>query len=71
MIKKSLFEELTIVINKEELARLLGATEGFKVDSIQDEKANVVFSLVRKTDFNEESLLPVEPRDLFERGSPK
>jgi hypothetical protein len=68
MLKKSLFEELTITIAKEDLARLLGAAEGFKIDAIQDEKTNVVFSLIRQTDFNEEFASPLEPGDLCEWG---
>jgi hypothetical protein len=71
MARKSLFEELTITIEKGELARLLGAAEGFAVDMIHDEKTNVVFSLIRKTDFEEGSLLPVEPGDLFEKDGSK
>lgn len=68
MARKSLFEELTITIEKGELARLLGAAEGFTVDMVQDEKTNVVFSLIRNTDVEEKSLIPVESEDLFERG---
>ena len=67
MARQSLFEELTMTIEKGELARLLGAAEGFTVDMIHDENTNVVFSLIRKTDFEEGSLLPVEPGDLFEK----
>ena len=68
MARKSLFEELTISIEKGELARLLGASEGFTVDMIQDEKTNVVFSLIRNTDVEEKSLIPVASEDVFERG---
>ena len=67
MARQSLFEELTMTIEKGELARLLGAAEGFTVDMIHDENTNVVFSLIRKTDVEEGSLLPVEPGDLFEK----
>ena len=44
MLKKSLFEELIITITKEDLARLIGAAEGFKIDAIWDKQTNVVFS---------------------------
>ena len=67
MARQSLFEELTMTIEKGELARLLGAAEGFTVDMIHDENTIVVFSLIRKTDVEEGSLLPVEPGDLFEK----
>jgi hypothetical protein len=38
MIKKSLYEELTIHIDKEELAQLLGADPGFSVENVEEEK---------------------------------
>jgi hypothetical protein len=69
MLKKSLFEELIMTITKEDLARLLGAAEGFQIDAIWDKQTNVVFSLIRQTDFNEECASPLEPGDFCERGT--
>jgi hypothetical protein len=54
MIKKSLIEELYIHIDKEELAHLLGADSGFSVQSVEEEKEEFRFMLVRKTALEEE-----------------
>jgi hypothetical protein len=53
MIKKALYEELTIHIDKEELGRLLGADPGFEVQNIEAEGKEYRFILSRKTDLNE------------------
>ena len=56
MIKKSLHEELTIHIDKEELAQLLGADPGFSVENVEEEKGEFRFILSRKTTLDEASL---------------
>jgi hypothetical protein len=53
MIKKALYEELTIHIDKEELGRLLGADPSFEVQNIEEEGKEYRFILSRKTDLNE------------------
>ena len=55
MIKKSLHEELTIHIDKEELAQLLGADPGFSVEHVEEEKGEIRFLLSRKTTLNNAS----------------
>jgi len=55
MIKKSLYEELTIHIDKEELAQLLGADPGFSVENVEEEKGEFRFMLSRKTTLEEAS----------------
>jgi hypothetical protein len=49
MIKKLFYEELTIHIDKEELAQLLGADPGFSVEHVEEEKGEIRFMLSRKT----------------------
>ena len=53
MIKKALYEELHVHIDKKELARLLGADPGFEVQHIEEEGKDVRFILGRKTDLHE------------------
>lgn len=53
MIKKALYEELTIYIDKEELGRLLGAHPSFEVQNIEEEGKEYRFILSRKTDLND------------------
>jgi hypothetical protein len=55
MIKKSLYEELCIHIDKEELAQLLGADPGFSVQNVEEEKGEIRFTLSRKTTLGEAS----------------
>jgi len=55
MIKKSLYEELCIHIDKEELAQLLGADPGFSVENVEEEKGQVRFMLTRKTTLDDAS----------------
>jgi hypothetical protein len=55
MIKKSLYEELCIQIDKEELAQLLGADPGFSVENVEEEKGEIRFMLSRKTTLGEVS----------------
>ena len=55
MIKRSLFEELCIHIDKEELAQLLGADRGFSVQHVEEEKGGFRFLLSRETTLGEPS----------------
>jgi hypothetical protein len=56
MIRKSLIEELYIHIDKDELAKLLGADPGFSVQNVEEEKEEFRFMLVRKTALEKEVL---------------
>ena len=53
MIKKALFEELIIHIDKEELARLLDIETGFEVQNIEEQGKEFRLILSRRTDLNE------------------
>jgi hypothetical protein len=53
MIKKALFEELIIHVDKEELARLLDIEPGFAVQNIEEDGEAFRLILSRKTDLNE------------------
>jgi hypothetical protein len=72
MIKKSLHEELTIHIDKEELAQLLGADPGFAVEHVEEEKGEIRFMLSRKTTLDDASSNAPKtdiPREQAERRS--
>jgi hypothetical protein len=68
MIKKSLYEELTIHIDKEELAQLLGADPGFSVENVEEEKGEFHFMLSRKTTLDEAGFNPQAGQTQAERG---
>ena len=55
MIKKALYEELIIHVDKEELARLLDLEPGFEVQNIEEagKEFRLIFS--RKTDLSEKN----------------
>jgi hypothetical protein len=53
MMKKALFEELIIHVDKEELARLLDIESGFEVQNIEEQGKEFRLILSRKTDLNE------------------
>ena len=55
MIKKELYEELIIHIDKEELARLLDLEPGFAVQQIEEEGEAFRLIFSRKTDLSEKS----------------
>ena len=55
MLKKALYEELIIHVDKEELARLLDLEPGFAVQNIEEAGEEFRFILSRKTDLNEKS----------------
>jgi hypothetical protein len=55
MIKKALYEELTIHIDKEELARLLDLEPGFAVQQIEEDGTQFRLIFSRKTDLSEKS----------------
>jgi hypothetical protein len=72
MIKKSLFEELCIHIDKEELAQLLGADSGFSVQNVEEERGGFRILLSRETTLEESSAHPQTtdiPRQHIERRS--
>jgi hypothetical protein len=54
MMKKALFEELIIHVDKEELARLLDIEPGFAVQNIEEQGKEFRLILSRKTDLNEQ-----------------
>jgi hypothetical protein len=64
MIKKALFEELIIHVDKEELARLLDIEPGFEVQIIEEQGKEFRFILSRRTDLNENPRR-AERRSLF------
>jgi hypothetical protein len=53
MIKKALYEELIIHVDREELARLLDIEPGFEVQNIEEQGKEFRLILSRKTDLNE------------------
>jgi hypothetical protein len=55
MIKKALYEELIIQVDREELARLLDIDPGFEVQNIEQDDKEFQFILSRKTDLSKES----------------
>jgi hypothetical protein len=55
VIKKELYEELTIHVDKEELARLLDLEPGFEVQQIEEEGKAFRLIFSRKTDLSEKS----------------
>lgn len=64
MIKKALFEELIIHVDKEELARLLDIEPGFEVQNIEEQGKEFRLILSRRTVLNE-SPRREELRSLF------
>jgi hypothetical protein len=64
MIKKALYEELTIHVDREELARLLGIDPGFQVQNIEENGKGFRLILSRKTDLSE-TVLTQEERKRF------
>jgi hypothetical protein len=55
MIKKELYEELIIHVDREELARLLEIEPGFEVQHIEEDGKDFRLILSRKTDLSEKS----------------
>jgi hypothetical protein len=55
MIRKALYEELIIQVDREELARLLDIDPGFEVQNIEQDDKEFQFILSRKTDLSKES----------------
>ena len=53
MIKKALFEELIIHVDKEELAQLLDIEPGYEVQNIEEQGKEFRLILSRRTDLNE------------------
>jgi hypothetical protein len=61
MIKRSLYEELYIYIDKEELAQLFGADRGFSVQHVEEDKTGFRFMLSPETTLGERSSPPQRP----------
>ena len=59
MIKQSLYEQIVILVGREELARMLRAEQGFEIEKIEDQQSEIRFTLGRKTDLDEE-IAPAE-----------
>jgi hypothetical protein len=54
MIKQSLYEQIVILVGREELAQMLRAEQGFEIEKIEDQQSEIRFTLGRKTDLDEE-----------------
>jgi hypothetical protein len=54
MIQQSLYEQIVIVVGREELAQMLRAEQGFEIEKIEDQQSEIRFTLGRKTDLDEE-----------------
>jgi hypothetical protein len=54
MIKQSLYEQLVIVVGREELAQMLRVEQGFEIEKIEDQQSEIRFTLGRRTDLDEE-----------------
>jgi hypothetical protein len=54
MIKQSLYEQIVIVVGREELARMLRAEQGFEIEKIEDQQSEIRFTLGRNTELDEE-----------------
>ena len=65
MIKKALFEELIIHVDKEELAQLLDIEPGFEVQNIEEQGKEFRLILSRRTDLDEKIPRREERRGLF------
>jgi hypothetical protein len=65
MMKKALFEELIIHVDKEELARLLDIDPGFEVQNIEEDGKAFRLIFSRKTDLSEKSSRREERRSFL------
>jgi hypothetical protein len=54
MIKQSLYEQVVIIVGREELAQMLRAEQGFEIEKIEDQQSEIRFTLGRKTELKEE-----------------
>jgi hypothetical protein len=54
MIKQSRYEQIVIVVGREELAQMLRAEQGFEIEKIDDQQSEIRFTLGRKTNLDEE-----------------
>ena len=63
MIKQSLYEQVVIIVGREELAQMLQAEQGFEIEKIEDQQSEIRFTLGRKTDLDEE----IEPEKRTEQ----
>ena len=53
MIKKSRYEQIIILVGRDELAQMIGGEEGFEIETLEDKQSEIRFTLSRKTDFDE------------------
>jgi hypothetical protein len=58
MIKQSLYEQIIIVVGREELAQMLRAEQGFEIEKIEDKQDEIRFTLGRTTELDEEIVPP-------------
>jgi hypothetical protein len=63
MTKQSLYEQVVIIVGREELAQMLQAEQGFEIEKIEDQQSDIRFTLGRKTDLDEE----IEPEKRTEQ----
>ncbi len=54
MIKQSLYEQVVVIVGREELAQMLRAEQGFEIEKIEDQQSEIRFTLGRKTELEEE-----------------
>jgi hypothetical protein len=66
MMKRALFEELIIHVDKEEMARLLDLEEGFAVQQIEEDGTAFRLIFSRKTDISEKNSRREERRRFLE-----
>jgi hypothetical protein len=58
MMKQSLYEQIVIVVEREEMVRLIGADAEFDLEKIDDRQEQIYFTLGRKTELYEEIEVP-------------
>lgn len=58
MIKQSLYEQIVIVVGRDELAQMLRTEQGFEIEKIEDKQDEIRFTLGRKTELDEEIVPP-------------
>jgi len=54
MLKESLYEQIVIVVEREELAQMLRAEQRFEIEKIEDRQSEIRFTLGRMTTLDEE-----------------
>ena len=61
MMKESLYEQIVVVVDRPELAQLLGVDGEFELERIDDKQEKIYFILGRKTDLYEDIPPPERP----------